>query len=289
MTSVDKKYIDIANLISKEGTLESQIKGANVRPRWTDGSPAYTKFLPQVFTSYKEGELPLINLRKIAWRSAIREILWIYQDKSPDVNLLEEKHKVNYWNEWKLEDGTLGKSYGYQTGKKFISPESKKLTDQVDRLLDQLKNNPLNRRLIINLYDVDDLSEMSLIPCAFMTMWTTREDKLDMTLIQRSGDFLAAAAPGNINAFQYYALLLMVARATGLKPGNFCHLVQNLHIYDRHMDIVNEIIKKEDSSKKEPKLKIRDEVTDFYKISVEDFILEDYNPDQTKYQIEIAI
>ena len=172
--------------------------------------------------------------------------------------------------------------------KKFKSPENGQMIDQVDRLIHELKYNPLNRRIFTLLIDFDDLSEMTLIPCAFMTMWTVTEDRLNMTLVQRSGDYLAAAGPGCINAFQYYAFMRMIAQVTGYKPGRFVHFIQNLHIYDRHIEIVEDIIKKP-YPKNGPELLINPDVKDFYDFKIEDFKLINYNPDNTKYDIEIAI
>lgn len=290
MSRIDKIFIEKARNIIDEGYSEKDAK-AQVRPVWQDkgeGKSAFTKYLTQQFVEYKQGEVPIINLRKIAWKTAIKEILWIYKDKCNDVNKLKEKYNVNYWDSWTNENGDLGTAYGYQTAKTFISPETGKYINQVDRLIEQLRTNPLNRRLIISLYDVDELSDMTLIPCAFLTMWTVRNDYLDMTLIQRSGDFLAAAGPGGINAFQYYVLLRMVAQVTGFKPGKFVHLVQNLHIYDRHIDLVEEILR-DDSEKKAPQLWVNPEIKELKDFTIDDFKLIDYNPSDKKYQIPIAI
>lgn len=289
MNYVDKKYLDLADEIINHGYSEEDVKNADVRPRWKDGSKASAIYLPQAVVRYPEGTTPLLSLRKIAWKTAIKEILWIYQDKSNDVNLLKEKYHVNYWDSWTNEEGNLGTAYGYQINKKIRSERDGSITNQIDRLIDGIKNKPLDRRHFTTLLSMEDLADMTLVPCAFMTMWTVREDKLDLTLIQRSGDFLAAAAPGGINAFQYYALLVMVAKVTGYKPGNMVHFVQNLHIYNRHVEIAKEVCMKYDENRPMPRLKIKDHVDDFYKITIDDFILEDYEPDTTEYEIEIAI
>jgi len=291
MSRVDRIYIEKAREILDEGYSEKDVKISNVRPVWEDEQgqeAAYTKYLPQQFVDYRPGEVPIINLRKIAWKTAIKELLWIYQDRTNDVDILKKKYNVHYWDSWVNEEGNLGKAYGYQTSKEIISPETGEKINQVDRLIDQLKNNPLNRRHIINLMDMDDLSDMTLIPCAFMTMWTVTEDRLNMTLVQRSGDYLAAAGPGGINAFQYYVLMRMVAQVTGYKPGRMVHFVQNLHIYDRHKDIVEEIMSK-DMDKPGPSLWINPEVKNFDDFTIDDFKLIDYDPDKTKYKIPIAI
>ncbi|MGF0039980.1 thymidylate synthase [Peptoniphilaceae bacterium SGI.131] len=292
MSRVDRLFKEKATLILDEGYKEKESKIASVRPVWIDENQntqtAYTTYLNQQFVEYDVDEVPIINLRKIAWKTAIKELLWIYKDKCNDVNRLKELYKVNYWDSWRNEEGNLGKAYGYQLAKKFKSPETGEEIDQVDRLISQLRVNPLNRRLIISLYDVDDLADMTLIPCAFMTLWTVTEDRLNMTLIQRSGDFLAAAGPGCINAFQYYVLMRMIAQVTGFKAGKMTHFIQNLHIYDKHTDIVKELLEADDS-KKGPSLWINPEVKNFEDFTIDDFKLIDYNPDDKKYNIPIAI
>lgn len=285
---VNKKYIELAKNIIDNG-YDEEDRSLDVRPVWEDGSKAFTKYLPQQVITYEKGVVPLISLRKIAWKSAIKEILWIYKDRSNDVNLLASKYKVKYWDSWKNEEGNLGTAYGYQINKEFISPENKKMTNQIDRLIGELKTNPLNRRLIMSLYDVDDLSKMTLIPCAFLTMWTVTGDYLNLTLIQRSGDFLAAAAPGGINAFQYYVLLRMIAQVTGFLPGQFVHFIQNAHIYKRHIPIVEDIMKNSYDEKKLPKLEINKQVKNFKDFTIDDFKLIDYYPNDKKYNIDIAL
>lgn len=285
---INKKYIELSKNIIENG-YDEEDRHDDVRPTWEDGEKAFTKYLPQQIVTYEKGVVPIISLRKIAWKSAIKEILWIYSDRSNDVNLLNEKYKVKYWDSWKNEEGNLGTAYGYQINKEFISPETKKPTNQIDRLIEQIKENPLNRRLIMTLYDVDDISRMTLIPCAFLTMWTVTGDYLNMTLIQRSGDFLAAAAPGGINAFQYYVLLRMVAQVTGYKPGQFVHFIQNAHIYKRHIPIVEDIIKNSYDDSLLPKLELNPEIKKFTDFTIDDFELVDYKPNNKKYNIDIAI
>lgn len=289
MSRVDKLYMEMASKIKTTGISELDVPNSEVRPVWDDGESAYAIYLPQQFISYNPSETPLISLRRIAWKTAIKEILWIYQDKCNDVNLLKEKYNVNYWDEWANSEGNLGTAYGYQICKEFKSPETGEMTNQIDRLINGLKNDPLNRRHFMTMLNMNELADMTLIPCAFMTMWTVAGNRLNMTLIQRSGDFLAAAAPGGINAFQYYALLLMVAKVTGYEPGEFVHFVQNLHIYNRHMPIVDDIIGKYDENKPVPKLVLNNDVKNFYDITIDDFELLDYHPDLTKYTIPIAV
>lgn len=288
MTRVDDIYIQSLKDIQTNGYNEKDAKNGFVRPVWEDGVPAYTIYLPQYLVRYERGETPITNLRNIAWKSGIKEILWIYQDKSPDVNMLKEKYGVNYWDEWADENGSLGTAYGYQIAKEFTSPETGQTTNQIDRLLYNIKNQPLNRRHMMNMIHMEDMKDMGLIPCAFMTLWTVVEDRINLTLVQRSGDFMAAASPGGINSLQYYALLLMVCRDTGYKPGEFVHFVQNLHIYDRHMAIADQVLTKK-ADYPTPHLRLKEGPQSFYDITIDDFYMENYEPDDTKYNIPIAL
>ena len=289
MSRVDELYIESAKNILENGYKENEAENSLVRAKWDGKEAAYAIYLPQQITTYKAGEVPIINLRKIPWKSGIKEILWIYQDASNDVNLLKEKYNVHYWDEWQKKEGNLGKSYGYQIAKSIKSPETGKMTTQIKRVIDELRNNPLNRRIFMSMMDMEDLADMTLIPCAFMTMWTVAGKKLNLTLIQRSGDFLAAAGPGSVNAFQYYALLRMVAQVTGYEAGEFMHFVQNLHIYDRHIETVKSISQIELKEESQPKLLLNPGIKEFEDFTIEDFTLEDYNPDDKKYNIDIAV
>lgn len=289
MSRVDELYIESAKNILENGYKENEAENSLVRAKWDGKEAAYAIYLPQQVTSYKAGEVPIINLRKIPWKSGIKEILWIYQDRSNDVGLLKEKYNVHYWDEWQNEEGNLGKSYGYQIAKSIKSPETGEMTTQIKRVIEELRNNPLNRRIFMSMMDMEDLADMTLIPCAFMTMWTVAGKKLNLTLIQRSGDFLAAAGPGSVNAFQYYALLRMVAQVTGYEAGEFMHFVQNLHIYDRHIDTVKSISQIELKEESLPRLILNPDIKEFSDFTIEDFTLEDYNPDDKKYNIHIAI
>lgn len=288
MTRVDQLYRDAARRIMEEGYSESAVENACVRATWGEDQ-AFATYLPQEVFRYKAGEVPLINLRRIAWKSAIKEILWIYKDRSNDVDALARDYGVKYWDAWKKEDGSLGTAYGYQMAKTFVSPETGQPVNQVSRLVDQLRHNPLNRRLFTLLIDMDDLADMALIPCAFMTLWTVTGNKLNMTLIQRSGDFVAAAGPGSINAFQYYALLRMVAQVTGYEAGDFVHFIQNLHIYDRHMETVKGICEVDVEGKPLPKLVLNPEIREFEDFTIDDFTLENYEPDTCKWDIPVAV
>lgn len=277
MTLADKNLKKLCTEIleSKNNTL-----GEKVRPKYADGTPSHTFFINQVFERYdlSRGELPIVTLRQVAWKSGIKEILWIYQDQSNDLNLLKEKHGITWWDEWDIGDRTIGQRYG-ATVKKY---------DLMNKLLENLKNQPYGRRHIINLYQEADLmSTKGLFPCAMETQWSVRDGYLDMTLIQRSSDVPVANA---INKIQYVALQMMVARHIGLEPGVFCHYVNNAHIYDRHIEQVKEIISRNSQKDSESvKLVLNPEKTDFYSFTIEDFTLEGYDPIKPNLKFEMAI
>lgn len=254
-----------------------------VRPRWEDGTPAYTRYVNAVVNTYdiSKGIYPLTTLRPVAWKTAIKEILWIYQDRSNDVELLKEKYNVHYWDSWKNNEGTLGTAYGFQINKNIDFPEGR--FNQIDRVIHLLKNDPYNRRIMTNMIDMEDMKDMTLVPCAFMTMWSVRGKYLDMTLIQRSNDIIAAQG---INALQYTALLMMIASVTGYEPGVFTHFIQNMHLYDRHYNIAGEMLSREGLGQGKLILKNRENFEDF---RIEDFSVEDYFPHPQIKNIEIAV
>lgn len=255
-------------------------KGEKVRPKYADGTPSHTIFVNQVFEKYdlSKGEFPILTLRQIAWKSGIKEILWIYQDQSNELSLLEEKHDIHWWNDWNIGDGTIGQRYG-ATVKKY---------DLMNKLLKNLKDQPLGRRHIINLYQENDLEETKgLYPCAMETQWSVRDKFLDMTLIQRSSDLPVA---NSINKVQYVALMMMVARHVGLEVGVFCHYVNNAHIYDRHIEQVNELLQRDGQEDAENiKLVLNPNKTNFYDFTIDDFELENYKPQKPNLKFELAI
>ena len=277
MTIADKNFKKLCLDILNNG---NNTLGEKVRPRYADGTPSHTYFVNQVFEKYdlSKGELPILTLRQTAWKSGIKEILWIYQDQSNDLNLLKDKYSITWWDEWDIGDRTIGQRYG-ATVKKY---------DLMNKLLNGLKNQPYGRRHIINLYQETDLeSSKGLHPCAMETQWSVRDGYLDMTLIQRSSDVPVANA---INKIQYVALLMMVARHVGLEAGVFCHYVNNAHIYDRHIEQVKELI---DRNSQEDDYKIRlvlnPEKTNFYDFTIDDFKMENYNPVKPNLKFELAI
>lgn len=275
MNKTDKLFKDSIMEIVTNGTTD---EGQKVRPLYKDGIPAHTIFITQVVEKYdiNKNEFPITTLRPIAITKGIEEILWIYQDQTSDLNVLKEKHGISWWDEWDIGDKTIGQRYG-ATVKKY---------NLMNKLLDGLKNEPYGRRHIMNLYQYSDFEETKgLYPCAFETQWSVRGEYLDMTLNQRSSDFLVA---GHINKMQYVALMMMVAKHCGYKPGNFMHVVQNLHIYDRHMEQAKELLNRE-SSNEVPILILDTNKTNFYEFTAQDFKLINYNPVKPQLKFELGV
>ena len=244
--------------------LEENNRDVNPRPIYMDGTPAHSIFITQVFEEYdiNKGEFPITTLRNTAIKTGINEILWIYQDQD---SILETAHKrgIQWWDEWNIGDGTIGNRYGY-TIKKW---------NLINKLLLNLKNDPFSRRHIINMLQEQDLNETKgLYPCAYETIWSVRKINdimyLDLTLNQRSSDLIIA---NFINKTQYVALQMMVASHLKYKVGKFCHFVQNLHIYDRHIDASNEILNKEPLTS-QPTIELKYEKS-FYEFNVNDFLI----------------
>lgn len=278
MTKADVLFKELCKRILEEG---NSTIGESVRPKYADGTPSHTYFVNQIFEEFdlEKGEFPILTLRQIAWKSAIKEILWIYQDQSNNLDLLADKYNIRWWDEWEVEKSrTIGMRYG-ATVKKY---------DLMNKLLGGLENQPYGRRHIINLYQYTDFEESAgLYPCAMETQWSVRKGLLDMTLIQRSSDVPVANA---INKIQYVALQMMVARHLGLGLGKFCHYVQNAHIYDRHIDSIKEMLERdgqEDGSKLQ--LKLDTDKTNFYDFCIDDFKIEGYEPNTPNFKFELAI
>lgn len=257
MIKADKYYIQNLNLIKNEGSWDE-----NPRPKWSDGLPAHSKFITQVFEEYdiSKGEFPITTLRNTAIKTGIKEILWIYQKQTNSLDVAR-KMGINWWDEWNIGDDTIGQRYG-STIQRY---------DLMNKRLNELKNDPFSRRHIINMYQETDLNETKgLHPCAYETIWSVRkvdgEFYLDLTLIQRSNDYIMA---GYINKIQYVALQMMVASHVGYKPGKFCHFVQNLHVYDRHFDALHEILNRV-SLNTNPKIELISNKS-FYDFSSDDF------------------
>lgn len=259
----------------------------NPRPKYADGTPAYTKSINHQYRSYdlSTGDFPITTLRPIAWKTAIKEILWIYQDASNSLNLLHDKYGVYYWDEWPSKNmpGTIGARYG----------EVVRRYNLMGNLLQDIKNDPYGRRHIMDLWQYKELQETDgLYPCAFLTDWNVRGEYLDMLLFQRSGDMLIASGAGGVNEVQYAALLMMVARHCGYKPGRFTHIICNEQIYDRHWNAAHELqkrFKETESQNASVHLILNPEKTNFYDFTIDDFTMENYNPIKPQLDLEIAI
>ena len=282
MSYADNIFINMCKDILENGC---DTKGEKVRPHWADGSPAYTIKKFGVINRYDlRKEFPAITLRKTGIKSATDEILWIWQKKS---NVVAELNS-HIWDEWMGSDGTIGKAYGYQLSVKHKYKEGD--FDQVDRVLYDLKNNPYSRRIMTNIYVHQDLSEMNLYPCAYsMTFNVTKNknsDKLVLNAIlnQRSSDVLVA---NNWNVVQYSILLMMFAQVNDMIPGELVHVIADCHIYDKHIPIVKELIEREPL--KAPIVKLNPDIKDFYKFTVDDVIVENYNTHEQIKNIPVAI
>ena len=276
MSLADKIFIDTCREIIDNGFWDTELP---VRPVWEDGTPAHTVKKFCIVNRYDlTKEFPIITLRRTAFKSAIDEILWIWQKKSNNVKDLNS----HIWDSWADETGSIGKAYGYQLGVKHKYKEGE--FDQVDRVLYDLKHNPQSRRIMTNIYTFQDLNEMHLYPCAYSMTFNVTGKKLNGILNQRSNDVLTA---NNWNVVQYAILLYMMAQVSGLEVGELVHVIADAHIYDRHVPIVEKILKNEQFPA--PKLWINPEVKDFYDFTVDDFKLIDYEYTKLEDKIEVAI
>lgn len=276
ISKTDKIFKDNLQEIISTGI---STEGHKIRPVYKDGAPAHTIYINQVVEKYdiNKGEFPITTLRPIAWKSSIKEMFWIYQKASNDLSVLEEEFGINWWRDWEVNNSnTIGQRYG-ATVKRY---------DLMNKLLNGLKNEPYTRRHIIDLYQYADFEETpGLNPCAFLTVWSVRGEYLDVTLHQRSSDYCTA---GHINKIQYVALMMMVARHVGLKPGVFMHVVDNLHIYDRHVEQAKELIARTPSDK-QPKLILNEGKTNFYDFTIDDFEMVDYEAVKPQLKFELGI
>ena len=279
MTKADTIFKEYIRIIMEEGVWSEQ-----ARPKYKDGRTANSKYITGAFMEFdlSKGEFPITTLRPIAIKSAIKEMLWIYQDQSNSLDLLEDKYNVHYWNDWEVGDSrTIGQRYGAVVKKHDIT----------NKILKQLEANPWNRRNIISLWDYDAFEETEgLLPCAFQTMFDVRrvdgEIYLDATLTQRSNDMLVAH---HINAMQYVALQMMIAKHFGWKVGKFFYFINNLHIYDNQFEQVEELLRREPSDC-QPHLVLNvPDGTNFFDIKPEDFELVDYDPVKPQLKFDLAI
>ena len=276
MSCADKIFIANCRDILKNGVWDTD---REVRPRWEDGAPAHTIKKFGIVNRYDlSKEFPILTLRRTFWKSAIDELLWIWQRKSNNVHDL----RTRVWDAWADENGSIGKAYGYQLGVKHHYPEGD--MDQVDKVIWDLKNNPASRRIMTNIYNFADLSEMALYPCAYSMTFNVSGSKLNAILNQRSQDMLAA---NNWNVVQYSVLTMMLAQVTGFEPGEFIHVIADAHIYDRHVDAIKSIISNE--PKDAPEFIIDPSVKDFYDFTRDSFSIENYQYTEFNEKIPVAV
>ncbi|MBQ2839963.1 MAG: thymidylate synthase [Oscillospiraceae bacterium] len=276
MSIADTLFIQNCKDILENGVWDTDY---DVRPRWEDGAAAHTIKKFGLVNRYDlSKEFPILTIRRTALKSAVDELLWIWQKKSNRIADLNS----HIWDSWADENGTIGKAYGYQLGKKHKYREG--MFDQVDRVLFDLKNNPTSRRIMTNIYNHDELSEMQLYPCAYSMTFNVSGNKLNGILNQRSQDMLTA---NGWNTCQYAVLVHMMAHVSGLEVGELVHVIADAHIYDRHVPLVEELLKNETFDA--PKFVMNTEKKDFYDFTVDDFSLEDYKYSEFKLKIPVAV
>ena len=290
MSKADALFVNMCRDILDNGFSS---EGQKVRARWEDGTPAHTIKQFGVVNRYNlQEEFPALTLRPTYIKSAFDEMLWIWQKKSNRVSELSS----GIWDEWADEQGTIGKAYGYQLGVKYKFAQGE--MDQVDNVIWQLKNTPYSRRIMTNIYNFADLSEMGLEPCAYsMTFNVTRETgggaegrggsgkfKLNGILNQRSQDILTA---NNWNVVQYAVLIHMLAQVCDMVPGELVHVISDAHIYDRHVDIVREMIERPQYPA--PIFRLNPEIKDFYEFTTKDITIENYRKNPQIKDIPVAI
>lgn len=276
MSKADVLFVNMCQDILDNGFSS---EGQQVRPRWEDGTPAHTIKRFGVVNRYDlQEEFPALTLRPTAIKTAVDEMLWIWQKKSNNIKDLRGK----IWDSWADETGSIGKAYGYQMGVKYNFPHGE--MDQVDNVLWQLKNTPYSRRIMTNMYNFADLTEMGLEPCAYSMTFNVTGNRLNAILNQRSQDILAA---NNWNVVQYSVLVHMLAQVSGLVPGELVHVIADAHIYDRHVDIIKELISRPQFPA--PKFSLNPEITDFYDFTVDDIKIEDYQKNPQITNIPVAV
>ena len=276
MSKADKLFVNMCERILTEGF---STEGETVRARWEDSTPAYTIKTFGVVNRYDlSEEFPALTLRPTAIKSAMDEILWICQRKSNNIHDL----KPHIWDEWADADGSIGKAYGYQMAQKYKFAQGE--MDQVDNVLWQLKHQPQSRRIMTNIYNFADLSEMNLEPCAYSMTFNVTGSKLNAILNQRSQDILAA---NNWNVVQYAILLMMFAQVSDLVPGELIHVISDAHIYNRHVSVIEELIRRPQYPA--PEVRLNPDIRDFYDFTTADITVEDYQTNPQIKDIPIAI
>lgn len=291
MTLADELLVKDIKHILKDGC-----KDQYPRPKYKDGTPAHTYFVTHNIRQYdlSKGEFPIVLLRPIAWKSAIKEILWIYQKKSDSLDMLRNEFGIKYWDDWESKNypGTIN-SYGSIINKYDLFNK---------RVLNDIKENPYGRYHVCSMWQEEVFNKPDfdgLKPCCYETIWTVRGEYLDMFLNQRSGDMLTASGAGGVNEVQYAALLMMVARHTGYKPGKFTHFIANEQLYDRHLEQANELLNRfenmrqdeffHDKYYKTPQLKLNENKKNFYDITIDDFEMVNYEPIKPQITLELGI
>lgn len=276
MSKADVLFVNMCQDILDNGFSS---EGQTVRAVWEDGTPAHTIKKFGVVNRYNlQEEFPALTLRPTAIKSAVDEILWIWQKKSNNIKDLSS----HIWDEWADENGSIGKAYGYQLGVEYDFHQGR--MDQVDNVLWQLKNTPYSRRIMTNIYKFDDLMEMGLEPCAYSMTFNVTGNRLNAILNQRSQDILAA---NNWNVVQYSVLLMMLAQVCGLEPGELVHVIADAHIYDRHIPVIRELIARPQFPA--PKFELNPDIKDFYDFTVDDIRVTDYQKNEQIKNIPIAI
>ena len=280
MTKADRYLVrDIRNI------LENGYKDVNPRPKYKDGTPAHTVSVNHVIRQYDlgKGEFPICTLRRQAWKTGVRETDIVYLHPTNVLSEMRERG-VTWWDLWDIGDGTHGQRYG-ATGKRY---------DLLNNLVKDIKKDPYGRRKVMSLWQEPDLRETEgLAPCCFLTIWNVRGEYLDMVMIQRSGDMLTASGAGGINEIQYAALLMIIAKVTGYKPGVFTHFVANEQIYDRHMDNAQEMLRRAEVMKDDTQNPVlvlhKEDGCSLEDITVDDFEMVGYNPMEPQLKFELGI
>ena len=276
MSRADEIFIQNCKEILTNGIWDTD---RQVRPKWSDGQSAHTVKKFCIVNRYDlSKEFPILTIRRTYWKSAVDELLWIWQKKSNNVHDL----RSHVWDAWADENGSIGKAYGYQVGVKHHYPQGD--MDQIDKVIWDLKHNPASRRIMTSLYTFADLSEMALYPCAYSMTYNVTGNKLNAILNQRSQDMLAA---NNWNVVQYSVLVHMMAQVSGLQVGELVHVIADAHIYDRHVPIVEKMLEKE--ARPAPRFVMDKSVTDFYQFTRDSFSLEGYDPQPFEDKIPVAI
>ncbi|WP_409342297.1 thymidylate synthase [Paenibacillus sp. MBLB4367] len=277
MAAVDRIYNNLVMDILENGEWD---KDHDVRTKWADGTPAYTKSIICKQIKLDNEEVPILTTKRVPWKSAIHELLWFYVQRTSDCGYLDD-HEVKLWKEWTNANNNIGKAYGYQLGKPVMLKG--KITNQVHHLIDQLKHNPASRRHVISLWNIDDLDQMELYPCVWNNQWLVKQGRLHLIVNARSND-IGLGHP--LNVFQYYVLQRMIAQVTGYGMGTLTFNINDAHIYERHMEPLKEQSERE--AYPAPELWINPDIRNFDEFTIDDFKLIGYRY-HPSIKMEIAI